>query len=314
MNTALICDARFMNHHTGICPENPERYQAILSALQNDTELWKSVSHKKPRLATIPDLLRCHEQQLIMQVKALCEQGGGNLDEDTIVSPESYQIALLSAGAALTSIDNVFTHQARNAFSLARPPGHHATPSQAMGFCLFNNAAIAARYAQQQYGIKHILIIDWDVHHGNGTQDIFYEDPSVFYFSMHEYPCYPDTGLDHEIGKGLGKSTTLNIPLPPGISAEIYRQKFHASLQAITQQFIPDLIIISAGFDARKGDPLANFLLTERDYFEMTHEVMRLAELHCSGRIVSILEGGYLTETLGNTVRYHVRALANLSC
>lgn len=312
MNTALIYDPLFMNHLTGTCPENPERYHAILSALQSDIELWKTVAHTRPRFATLPDLLRCHDQQMITQIKNLCEQGGGNIDADTVVSSESYEIALLSAGAAITAVDSVLTHESKNAFSLARPPGHHATPHQAMGFCLFNNAAIAARYAQDQYNIENVLMIDWDVHHGNGTQDIFYEDPSVFYFSLHEYPFYPGTGAASETGQDAGAGTTLNIPLPAGVSVELYRQKFFSSLQQIVKKFTPDLIIISAGFDARKGDPLANFPLTARDYFEMTREVMQFAKAYCDDRIISVLEGGYLTETLGDTVRFHLRALANL--
>lgn len=310
MKTALIHDPSCIKHNTGNSPECSQRYQVILSALQQDTGLWNTLKELPSRSAAIEDLLRCHDKQLIERVKQFCAQGGGHIDEDTIVSTESYQLALLAAGAALTGVDEVMSERVANVFSLARPPGHHATHNQAMGFCLFNNAAIAARYAQHQYGIKNVLIIDWDVHHGNGTQDIFYKDPSVFYFSIHEYPFYPHSGDAIEIGAEAGKGFTLNIPLPAGTSAELYRQAFQAALQNIEKRFIPDLIIISAGFDARKDDPLADFVLSDQDFFEMTKEVMALADKYCGGKIISVLEGGYKLDTLGDTVRHHVLALS----
>lgn len=309
MTTSLIYDKRFLQHDTGICPENSARYQAILSTLENDKDLWNTIIKKSPSAATVNDVLRCHDANLIKQIEMVCKQGGGFLDADTVVCPESYDIALLSAGAAITAVDAIFSSKSKNAFALARPPGHHATPHLAMGFCLFNNAAIAARYAQHKYNIKQVLIIDWDVHHGNGTQDIFYEDPSVFYFSLHEAPFYPGTGAENETGSGQGKGTTLNIPLPALTPVSIYRHAFTAGLTAILNRFTPELIIISAGFDARKGDPLADFLLTGNDYFEMTKEVMDIAAKCCTGKMISVLEGGYLSETLGETVRQHVLAL-----
>ena len=315
MTTALIYDERFLNHDTGDCPENTERYQAIMATLKDDTNLWDKLLKKAPHPATVTDLSRCHSEELIKHVATICENGGGHIDMDTVVCPESYEIALLSAGAAMTAVDEVLTKNAKNAFSFARPPGHHATRNRAMGFCLFNNAAIAARYAQAKYNLDTVLIVDWDVHHGNGTQDIFYEDPSVFYFSIHQYPFYPDSGAFSEIGEGLAKGSTLNIPLPADTEAQLHRQAFTAGLKTIKKIFTPDLIIISAGFDARKGDPLANMNLSVDDFLAMTSEVMDLADECCSGRVVSVLEGGYLDQenTLGEAVRQHLLGLANLT-
>lgn len=310
MPTALIYDDRFINHDTGECPESAERYIAIQETLEADSELWNKLIKKSPQPASIQDIERCHSKELIRKISDFCAEGGGHIDEDTVVSPESFDIALLSAGAAISAVNEVFSGTCQNAFSLARPPGHHATYDRAMGFCLFNNAAIAARYAQVKYNVENILIIDWDVHHGNGTQDIFYNDPTVFYFSIHQYPFYPGTGAYSEIGEGKGKGKNLNIPLPAGTPAKLHREAFSAALRTIKKLFIPDFIIISAGFDARLGDPLGHLQLSGKDYAEMTEEVMEFAEQTSSKKIVSVLEGGYLNETLGEAVREHVGALA----
>jgi len=243
-------------------------------------------------------------------VRSLCERGIPFIDLDTVISRESYEVARLAAGAAVSGVDHVFKGEGANAFAFVRPPGHHATADRAMGFCLFNNAAIGARYAQARYGAERALVIDWDVHHGNGTQDIFYDDPSVFYFSTHQFPYYPGTGSKGETGAGKGEGTTLNIPLPAHTSAASHREAFREALKIIEERFPPDLIIISAGFDSRRGDPLGNLMLEDRDFAEMTKEVMGLAERTASGRVVSILEGGYNLDTLGETVRTHVEALS----
>jgi acetoin utilization deacetylase AcuC-like enzyme len=195
------------------------------------------------------------------------------------------------------------------AFSLSRPPGHHATITTAMGFCLFNNAAIAARYAQSKYGVERVLIIDWDVHHGTGTQEIFWTDPTVFYFSTHQYPYYPGTGSRDERGAGKGEGFTLNVPLSKGTLARDHRQAFTDALNEIERRFHPDLIIISAGFDSRRGDPLGGLMLEDSDFSEMTKEVLRMAEKHAAGRVVGLLEGGYNLNLLGGSVRSHLTAL-----
>jgi len=203
----------------------------------------------------------------------------------------------------------VMAENGGSAFVLSRPPGHHATPYRAMGFCLFNNAAIAARYAQAVHGVERVLIVDWDVHHGNGTQEIFWGDDSVFFFSTHQSPHYPGTGDREEAGEGKGTGYTLNIPLRGGTAAASQRQAFSDALKAIDSRFHPDLVIISAGFDAHRDDPLGQLLLEDSDFAEMTKEVRKIAEKHASGRIVSLLEGGYNLDLLGGSVRSHLAAL-----
>ena len=314
MATALIYDPSFLEHKTGRHPENPERLKVILSALQGDSPLWMKLEHAAPKAASDEDIARCHGYQLIDQLRTLCERGVPFVDLDTVISRESYDVARLAAGAAIAAVDHVFAEngsEGRNAFALVRPPGHHATPNRAMGFCLFNNAAIAARYAQARYGAEQVLIIDWDVHHGNGTQDIFYNDPAVFYFSTHQHPFYPGTGAASETGEGKGEGTTLNIPLSEGTLACAHHQAFIDALEMIQRKFPPDLVIISAGFDSRRGDPLGGLLLEDSDFREMTKEVMGLAERHASARVVSVLEGGYNLDTLGETVKTHVAALSS---
>ncbi|HXG95097.1 MAG TPA: histone deacetylase [Blastocatellia bacterium] len=311
MTTALIYDPIYLNHKTGRHPENADRVRAIISALESDEELWPQLERRAPRAAADEDIMRCHNGRLIEQIRELCERGIPFVDLDTAISRESFEVAQMAAGAVLVAVDEVFNGDAANAFALVRPPGHHATPNHAMGFCLFNNAAIGARYAQSKYGADRVLIIDWDVHHGNGTQDIFYSDPSVFYFSTHQYPYYPGTGAASERGLGKGDGTTLNIPLPAGTSARSHREAFSDALKEIEKHFQPDLIIISAGFDSRRGDPLGGLMLEDKDFREMTKEVMDMAERHAGSRVVSVLEGGYNLDTLGETVRTHVAALAS---
>jgi acetoin utilization deacetylase AcuC-like enzyme len=199
--------------------------------------------------------------------------------------------------------------EGERAFCIIRPPGHHATITHAMGFCLFNNAAVGARYAQSRYGVERVLIIDWDVHHGNGTQEIFWTDPTVFYFSTHQYPYYPGTGSAGERGAGKAEGTTLNIPLPMGTPAHAHRQAFADALHEIEKRFPPDLVIISAGFDSRRGDPLGGLMLEDSDFYEMTKDVLRIAEKHASGRVIGLLEGGYNLDLLGASVKSHVTAL-----
>jgi acetoin utilization deacetylase AcuC-like enzyme len=311
MTTALIYDPVYLNHETGHHPENSERVRVIIEAIEGDQELWSQLERVAPRPADDEDIKRCHSVRLIEQLRSLCERGVPFVDLDTVISRESFEVGRMAAGAALVAVDHVLNNNATNAFALVRPPGHHATPGRAMGFCLFNNAAIGARYAQTRYGAERVLIIDWDVHHGNGTQDIFYSDPSVFYFSTHQYPYYPGTGSATERGLGKGEGTTLNIPLHAGTSASSHREAFSDALKAIEKSFPPDLIIISAGFDSRRGDPLGGLLLEDADFCEMTKEVMEMAERNAQSRVVSILEGGYNLDTLGETVRAHVAALAS---
>jgi acetoin utilization deacetylase AcuC-like enzyme len=237
-------------------------------------------------------------------------EGTGYLDADTVVSMRSMEAALYAAGGVCRAVDALMIGEADNAFLPVRPPGHHATAERAMGYCHFNNVAIGARYAQTKYAeIERIAILDWDVHHGNGTQGIFYDDPSVFFFSMHQYPWYPGTGARGETGVGRGRGYTFNIPVRAATRAAEQRNMFDAALEEIGTKFKPDLVFISAGFDAHEADPLGQLLLSDEDFTLMTRAVKEWAASACNGRVISCLEGGYNLQTLGDTVRAHVREL-----
>jgi len=306
---SLIYDPAYLKHDTGLHPENARRLSAILDALGQDDALSRKLARVRPQPARSEDIARCHREDLIHEIEALSKSGESFVDADTRISPESFEVAQLAAGAALAAVDEAMRQGGGRAFGLIRPPGHHATISTAMGFCLFNNAAIGARYAQAKYGVERVLIIDWDVHHGNGTQEIFWNDPTVFYFSTHQYPYYPGTGSSGERGGGKGEGFTLNIPLRAGTPARQHRQAFTDAIHEIERRFPPDLIIISAGFDSRLGDPLGGLMLEDSDFSEMTKEVLRIAEKHAAGRVIGLLEGGYNLDLLGNSVRTHIAAL-----
>jgi acetoin utilization deacetylase AcuC-like enzyme len=308
MPTGLVYDPAYLQHRTGRHPENADRLRKILEALQGDPALWDSLLKISPRPVEDQDITRCHSARLIDHLQSLCESGESFVDMDTVICPDSYDVSRLAAGAVVASVDAVMTGQVGSAFALVRPPGHHATPGAAMGFCLFNNAAIGARYAQERYGVENVVIIDWDVHHGNGTQDIFYRDRSVFYFSTHQYPYYPGTGSLDERGEGEGEGFNLNIPLAAGTEARLHREVFVQGLNIIEQKLPPDLVIISAGFDSGRGDPLGGLMLEDSDFSDMTSLVLEMADKH-SARVVSVLEGGYNLSTLGQTVKTHIEAL-----
>src|SRR5215468_9335958 len=277
MAVSLIYDPLYLKHDTGVHPENARRLEAILRAIESDESLSKRLLRVTPKPAHNEDIVRCHREELVDHLESLCVRGESYVDVDTRISPESFQVAKLAAGAATAAVDAVMSQEGARAFGVIRPPGHHATIANAMGFCLFNNAAIGARYAQARYGVERVLIIDWDVHHGNGTQDIFWNDPTVFYFSTHQYPYYPGTGSAGERGGGKGEGFTLNVPLSAGTEARLHREVFVQGLDIIEQKLPPDLISNSEEFDSRRGDPLGGLLLEDSDFSNMTRQVLELA-------------------------------------
>jgi acetoin utilization deacetylase AcuC-like enzyme len=311
MKTALVHHPLFLQHNTGEGhPENAKRYEVILAALQNDEKFWQRLVEFEAPTAPKGNILAVHTPQQFKKVETAAEEMRTHLDADTVISMRSFDVALRAAGGACRAVDAVLTGESQNAFVACRPPGHHATADSSMGFCLFNNVAVAARYAQQKYkDIKKIAIVDWDVHHGNGTQGIFFEDPTVFFFSIHQYPWYPGSGSWGETGRGRGKDFTYNVPIKAQTSATEHRRMFDKAINNIAGRFQPDLILISAGFDAHRSDPLGQLNLEDDDFAAMTRTVKEWAGKVCGGRVVSCLEGGYNLETLGETVKTHVSAL-----
>ena len=305
--TALIADPISREHHTGQDhPERPARFDAALQALEG-LDLLRLAA----RRATEDELALCHSRRYIRTAEREVFEGHGELSTgDTVISARSFDAACTAAGAVMNAIDSVVNGAASNAFCLSRPPGHHATPDRGMGFCLFNNIAVGARYAQKKHGIGRVLIADWDVHHGNGTQDIFYDDGSVFFFSTHQYPWYPGTGAADETGYAHGEGWTLNCPFPAGSGRKEIVGAFQDKLFPAMETVKPELVLISAGFDSRQGDPLGNFLLTDEDFRDLTFSLREIADKYAKGRVVSVLEGGYSLSGLASATRAHVEALA----
>ena len=311
--TGLVYHPTYLEHDMGAGhPESPSRLRAIMQQLEQSGTLTR-VTRIEPRKAEDEWITQVHTPSYVASLNRHAPTSGRvSLDPDTSMSPGSLNAAYLAAGGALAGVDAIMAGQVEQVFCAVRPPGHHAEAGRAMGFCLYNNVAIAARYAQKKHGLSRVLIVDWDVHHGNGTQHSFEDDPSVLFFSTHQYPHYPGSGWITERGKGDGEGFTINVPMEAGEGDEEYQAVFLKSLVPAADEFKPEFVIISAGFDAHKDDPLASMGLTETGYAELTGIVAGIATRHAKGRILSSLEGGYNLTALAASVDAHINALLNV--
>ena len=302
MKTAFVYHPRYLEHDTGPAhPDRPDRLQAIVEELKRRS-LWSRLLHIEPEPAERKWVETVHPAAYLDRLEAFCRSRGGYLDPDTVASPQSFSVALLAAGGVLAACDAVLSGRARNGFCALRPPGHHAEQARAMGFCLLNNVAIGARYLQRRWGLERVAIVDWDVHHGNGTQAIFYEDPTVLFISLHQHPLYPGTGLRQERGQGAGEGYTYNIPLPPGSGDADYERAVREEVIPALERFRPEAVLLSAGFDAHRLDPLANQEVTESGFARMAELVRQAADALAGGRLIAVLEGGYHLQALARSV------------
>lgn len=312
--TGFVYHPDYLGHDMGFGhPESPHRLRAVMGRLES-SGLLSNLVRIDPLSASedsITDwITKVHANAYVKGLRMRApREGHVALDPDTTMSPGSLGAAYLAVGGVLAAADAIMDGRVDNAFCAVRPPGHHAEADHAMGFCLFNNVAVAARYLQKRHGLERIAIVDWDVHHGNGTQHAFYEDPSVFYFSTHQYPYYPGTGKADERGAGKGSGYTLNVPLPAGMGDAEYLEVFHRILRPALKTYRPDGVIISAGFDAHRDDPLAGMNLSTRGYIELSRVVKEIAGEFAQGRVLSCLEGGYNLEALAASVEGHLRVL-----
>jgi acetoin utilization deacetylase AcuC-like enzyme len=308
--TTLYSDPLFLKHDTGRHPETADRLRSITKRLEKSglIEKCKGGSYKP---LTEEAVGRVHAAKQIQAAKQVAEHGGGLLDADTIVSPDSFTVALAAAGACVAAVDAVIKGPEKTALCLVRPPGHHATPTHSMGFCLFNNIALAANHARTTHELNRILIVDWDVHHGNGTQDIFYDSPEVVFFSIHRYGngFYPGTGAEDETGRGKGLGHIINVPVRYGTARKDYYDRFKKALEKAADKIRPQLVLISAGFDAHAKDPIGSLGLDVEDFIGLTKEAKEVAKTHAQGRLVSCLEGGYHLEALAECVQGHLEEL-----
>jgi len=304
----LIYDDIYLRHETGSHPENPRRLISGLRALER-LGLMRIIELREPRKAEIREISYIHSKDYIEEVRRLCNSGGGYLDLDTLISPLSFEVALYAAGGLLKCVEEIMEGRAEKGMALVRPPGHHALRDAGMGFCIFNNIAIAARYLQHQYGLRRILIVDWDVHHGNGTQRAFYYDPEVLFFSIHQSPFYPGTGRAEEVGAREGEGFTVNIPLPAGCTNSDYLLAFEKVLVPIASEFSPEIVLVSSGFDAHFLDPIGGMNLTSSG-FERFGEILK--ETCPRSKIALTLEGGYNPDALGYCVAKVVKVLSEV--
>jgi len=311
MKTGFLYDPSFLEHRTERGhPERSERLSATMEHLERQ-EWFNGLTGIAPRLADRRWVEAVHSGEYIDRAEQACRRGQRHLDVlDVSISERSWDVALLAAGGALELADRVIASEVSNAFGLVRPPGHHAEKATALGFCLFNNVAVLARYLQIRHGLDKVLILDWDVHHGNGTQHTFEEDPSVLYVSLHQYPFYPGTGAASETGVGRGEGATLNCPMSAGATDTDYERAFRERVLPKMDAFAPEAVIISAGFDAHRADPLANIELSTGFFGWMTERMMEVADKHAGGRLVSLLEGGYDLDALARCVAIHLSVLS----
>jgi acetoin utilization deacetylase AcuC-like enzyme len=308
MRAAFISSSDCGRHDTGWGhPEHVGRLRAITRALRLDPEFFHTVDHLEGRHATIDELEIVHDPAYIRSIREITEKGGGRLDTDTVVSNGSWDAATAGAGCVLSAVDLSVSGVHQRSLSAVRPPGHHAVRDRAMGFCLFGNVALAAHYARKKHGLNRILIVDWDVHHGNGTQALVENEPDIHFVSMHQWPWYPGTGAAEDRGP---HDSIWNVPRAPGLPRADYMTSLETAIDAATKGFVPDLILISAGFDSLAGDPLGGFTLEVEDFEELTHSLVARAKSWCDGRVVSALEGGYAPDRLAQASVRHLAALA----
>lgn len=307
MSLAYIAHSDCGRHDTGWGhPEHVGRLRAIPRALREDPDLFHAVQHVEGRHATVDELLLAHDPAYVAQVRELAEHGGGRLDADTVASAGSWDAATAAAGCVLDGVDMAFDGRAIRSFSAVRPPGHHALRDRAMGFCLFGNVAVGAHYARRRHGAERVLIVDWDVHHGNGTQALVEQTANIRFVSMHQWPWYPGTGAAADRGP---HGNVRNVPMPAGLAAARYVEAFLEAVDDAARGFTPDLVLVSAGFDSLAGDPLGGFTLELEDVTALTRAVVERANAWCGGRVVSALEGGYAPDRLGAACVAHLRAL-----
>lgn len=306
--TILYSDPRFQEHLTGRHPESPQRLVAVLEHLTQQ-KLSGKCGKGEFAFASKAQLESVHTAAHVHRVEDFVADGGGRIEQDTVCSPKSWDAARLAAGAGIAAVDAVLKGTDKTALCLVRPPGHHAVTGSPMGFCLFNNIAIAARHAITAHKLRRVLIVDWDVHHGNGTQDIFYGDEQIYFFSSHRFPFYPGSGDSHETGFGAGVGTKFNLPLPFGIPRKEFLSRFENMLAQAAEKCQPELILVSAGFDAHRDDPIGSLSLETEDFGKLTDLVKQVAQAHCGGKIVSLLEGGYNPQRLAESVGLHLERL-----
>ena len=310
MKTGLVYDPAYLNHDTGRFPEKADRVSYSYSVLA-DAGMLERVVDIKPRPATVEEIGLVHQQEYIDRIRDFSDRGGGVLAYDSAGSGATFDTALLSAGGVLTALDAVMDKKIETAFALVRPPGHHALPGKSMGFCFFNNVAICARYAAKKYGLDRILIVDWDEHHGNGIEDVFYAEDSVLYFSVHRYGSFPDTGSARLVGEGRGEGYNINVPLPRKSNDDDYEYVFQRILLPVADAYKPELVLVAAGMDAHVRDPIGQMKMSGSGYGRLAAAVVEIAGRHCDGSTIFVLEGGYNARAVAESVLAVVNTLVD---